>query len=275
VTFLVGYCICRCRAKPGAPEPKQVFGDRKLEITWTAIPLAIVIFIFGLTARVMRGMDPPASAKPDLIVTGHQWWWEVRYPAEGVEAANEIHIPTGKPLLLRVESADVIHDFWVPQLARKTHAVPGHPNDIWLQADHPGTYLGACADYCGTQHSWMRFLIIAESNEAFDSWVRQQIQPLPANEEGAAGRGRKVFQQYVCMNCHAVSGLSTNGTAGPDLTHVAGRQTLGGGVVDNTSENLARWLENPQAIKPGCLMPGFNLTKQQARDLTVFFEETK
>ena len=275
VVFLVGYCALRCRAKVDAPEPKQIFGHRGLEVTWTAIPLAIIIFIFGMTFRVMSRITPLPTAKPDLIVTGYQWWWEARYPAEGVVAANEIHIPVGKPLLLRVESADVIHDLWVPELARKIHAVPGHANDIWLEADHPGTYLGACADYCGTQHSWMRFLVIAQPEAEFDAWARQQISPLPASDEGARGRGRKIFQQFVCINCHAVSGVSTNGTAGPDLTHVAGRQTLGGGVMDNTPDNLARWLKNPQAIKPGCLMPNFNLTDQQARDLTAFFEGTK
>jgi cytochrome c oxidase subunit 2 len=275
VVSSVGYCVLRCRGKDGAPEPKQVFGYRKLEMIWTTIPFAIVVFIFAMTARVMSSSDPPKNGNPDLIVIAHQWWWDVRYPAEGVHAANEIHIPTGKALLLRLESADVLHDFWVPQLSRKIHAVPGHPNEIWLEADQPGTYMGECAEYCGTQHAWMRFLVIAESPMAFDSWTRQQLQPLPANGEGAPGRAGKIFQQYTCLNCHAVSGISTNGTAAPDLTHLASRQTLGAGVLENTPDNLARWLKNPQAIKPGCLMPNFKLTDQQAQDLTDFFESAK
>jgi cytochrome c oxidase subunit II len=275
VVASVGYCVARCQGKEGAPEPEQIKGNRRLEVAWTVIPLFIVIFIFGLTARVMSSSDPAKNQNPDLIVTAHQWWWDVRYPAEGVHAANEIHIPAGKPMLLRLESADVIHDFWVPQLSRKIHAVPGHPNEIWLEADQPGAYPGACAEFCGTQHAWMRFLVIAQPAAEFESWTRRQLQPVSANNDGAAGRGQKIFQQFVCMNCHAISGISTNGTAGPDLTHLSGRQTLGAGVMDNTPDNLARWLKNPQAIKPGCLMPDFKLTGQQARDLAGFFETTK
>ena len=276
VCGLVGYCVWRGRAKPDAPDPGQIFGHRKLEITWTAIPFAIVVFIFGLTARVMSSSDPPKNREPDLIVTARQWWWDACYPAEGVRAANEIHIPTGKPLLVRLESADVIHDFWVPQLSRKIHAVPGHPNEIWLEADQAGTYQGACAEFCGTQHAWMRFLVIAESPAEFESWTRQQLQPVAENDDGgAAVRARKILQQFACMNCHAISGLSTNGSAGPDLTHLAGRQTLGAGVLGNTTDNLALWLKNPQAIKPGCLMPDFKLTGRQAHDLAEFFEAAK
>lgn len=275
VTVSVGYCVWRCREKAGAPEPEQIMGHRKLEVAWTAIPFAIIVFIFSLTARVMSSSDPAANREPDLIVTAHQWWWDVRYPAKGVHAANEIHIPTGTPMLVRLESADVIHDFWVPQLGRKIHAVPGHPNEIWLEADQPGTYLGACAEFCGAQHAWMRFLVIAEPAATFASWTRQQLQPVLASEDGAAGRSRKIFQQFACINCHALSGISTNGTAGPDLTHLAGRQTLGAGVMDNTPDNLVRWLKNPQTIKPACLMPNFNLTDQQAHDLANFFETTK
>ena len=271
----VGYCVTRCREKPGAPEPEQIKGNRKLEVAWTAIPFAIVVFIFGLTARVMSSSDPPPTGNPDLIITGHQWWWDASYTAAGVHAANEIHIPIGKPLLVRIESADVIHDFWVPQLARKIHAVPGHPNEIWLEADQAGTYQGACADFCGSQHAWMRFFVIAESPAEFESWTQQQLQPMAASADGAAVRGRQIFQQFSCINCHSVSGISTNGTAGPDLTHLAGRQTLGAGVLDNTPDNLALWLKNPQVIKPGCLMPNFELTGQQAQDLAGFFETPK
>jgi cytochrome c oxidase subunit II len=276
VTASVGYCVLRCRAKPDAAEPEQIMGAKKLEVAWTAIPFAIVIFIFAMTARVMSSSDPPSEGRsPDLIVTGHQWWWEARYPAEGVRAANEIHIPTGKRLLLRLESADVIHDFWTPQLTRKIHAVPGHPNDIWLESDSPGEFLGVCADFCGTQHAQMRFLVVAEAPEAFDSWAKQQVQPITASADLAAGRGRKIFDQFACINCHAVNGVSTNNAAGPDLTHIAGRKTLGSDLFDNSPDNLARWLKNPQAIKPGCLMPNFGLTDEQARDVTAFLEATK
>jgi cytochrome c oxidase subunit 2 len=275
VTGSVGYCILRCRAKEGAPEPKQVFGYKRLEVIWTAVPFLIVVFIFSLTARVMSSSDPAKGGNPDLIVTGHQWWWDVRYPGEGIHAANEIHIPVGKQLLLRLESADVLHDFWVPQLSRKIHAVPGHPNQLWLEADQPGTYMGECAEYCGTQHAWMRFLVIAQPQVEFDAWAREQLQSMPAHEGATAEAGRKVFQQFTCINCHSLAGISTNGTAGPDLTHLAGRETLAGGVLGNTPENVARWLKNPQAIKQGCLMPDFKLTDEQTRDLADFLESNK
>lgn len=270
----VGYCIVYCRGKDDGPEPNQIFGNHKLEITWTAIPFAIILFIFGLTARVMSSSDPDPSRPADIIVVGHQWWWEARYSADGVHAANEIHIPTGKAMLLDIESADVLHDFWVPQLARKIHAVPGHPNYIWIESDQPGTFMGECAEYCGTQHAWMRFLVIAQAPADFQAWSQEQLQAVTANA-GTANHTRDIFQQYSCLNCHSINGISTNGTAGPDLTHLGGRQTLGGGVIDNTRDNLVRWLENPQAVKPGCLMPNFNLTQQQAAHLADFFEAIK
>jgi len=270
VTGLVAYCVLRCRAKDGAPEPKQVFGSKNLEITWTAIPCLIVIFIFCLTARVMSSSDPEKNQEPDIVVTGHQWWWDVRYRANGIHAANELHIPVGKALLVDVESADVLHDFWVPQLARKIHAVPGHRNEIWIEADQAGTFQGECAEFCGTQHAWMRFLVIADSPADFDAWQRQQLEPLPDNKQVSA-----LFQQYSCLNCHAVTGISTNGSAAPDLTHLGSRLTLGSGVISNSPENLALWLKNPQTIKPGCLMPNFGLTDQQTQELAAYFESTK
>lgn len=275
VTVWVCYCILYCRAEPGAPEPKQVHGNLKMEITWTAIPLVIVIFIFFITLRVMGKSDPAPHREPDLIVTGHQWWWEALYPANGVHVADEIHIATGKPYLLRIRSADVLHDFWTPQLGRKIHGVPGHPNDIWVEADQAGSYWGECAEYCGGQHAWMRFVIIAEPESDFEAWTKQQLQPMPGLQIGKAGRGRKIFQQEMCVNCHAIAGVSTNGTAGPDLTHLSTRQIIGGGVLTNTPENLASWLKDPQKAKPSSLMPNFNLSDEQVQELTAFLESTK
>ncbi len=154
VTGLVAYSIWKFRDR-GGPEPKQVEGHKRLEIAWTAAPLAIVAGIFALTLRAMDASDPPSDREPDLTVIAHQWWWEVRYKS-GAVTANEIHVPTGKPLVVAVESADVVHDFWVPELGRKIDAVPGHANRVWMQADAAGTYIGACAEYCGVQHAWMR-----------------------------------------------------------------------------------------------------------------------
>lgn len=270
VTFLVAYNMLRYRGESDAAEPRQIHGHKGLEITWTAIPCAIVLAILLMTARVMSNVEPPDTAKPDLVITAHQFWWDARYVASGVHAANEIHLPVGQRWLVEVDSADVIHDFWTPQLARKMDAVPGHPNRIWLEADKPGTYLGACNEYCGEQHAWMRILVIAQTPADFAAWSRRQLQP--ASDTAAVAPGRQVFRQMLCINCHAVTGIQTNATAAPDLTHLAERETIGAGVLANSSTNLFLWLKNPQAIKPSCLMPNFNLTDVQARALTAFLE---
>lgn len=270
VASAVIYNILRFRANGDDAEPRQIRGRRDLEILWTAIPGAIVVALLIMTANVMSSTVPRTDPKPDLIVTARQWWWEARYQDSGADAANEIHIPVGKRLLVELLSPDVIHDFWAPSLGPKMDIIPGHPNWIWLEADSPGTYMGACAEFCGAQHAWMRFVVIAQPAAEFETWERRQLQPAENSEAVAAGR--RVFQQQVCGNCHSVIGLSTNGTAGPDLTHLGGRQTLAGGVLVNNVDNTARWLENPQAFKPGCLMPNFNLTYEQAHQLAAFLE---
>jgi cytochrome c oxidase subunit 2 len=139
----------------------------------------IVLALFTLTARTMNVSDPPPAPDPDLVVIGHQWWWEARYAKSGVVVANEIHIPAGKALSVRLDSTDVLHEFWVPELARKMTTVPGHPNHIWIEADHAGTYLGICSEFCGSDHAWMHFLIVAEPQPAFDAWEKAQRQTSP------------------------------------------------------------------------------------------------
>jgi len=276
VTMAIALGAHRYRGKDGDAEPRQIFGHKRLELVWTIIPACIVVTILVLSGRVMGKVDAPSNLKPDLVITGHQWWWDARYTASGARTANEIHIPTGQRWLVEVESADVIHDFWAPNLAPKMDAVPGHPNRIWLEADRPGTYAGACAEFCGAQHAWMRFYVIAEPRAEFDAWQQRQVQPVTAQAE--ASPGRKVFQDMLCVNCHEVAGVGagarTNATAGPDLTHLAGRATLAGGVLANSETNLELWLQDPQAFKPACLMPNFHLTDGQRRDLAAFFEAT-
>src|SRR5262249_51782239 len=145
--------------------------------------------LFTLTARTMSVSDPPAAPAPDLIVTGHQWWWEARYPKSGAVVANEIHIPVGHALSIQLDSSDVLHEFWVPELARKITAIPGHPNHIWIEADTPGTYLGICSEFCGTQHAWMHFLVVVESPEEFTAWEAAQLQPAPKPANATAVQG--------------------------------------------------------------------------------------
>ncbi len=272
ILFLVTYCLLRFRHKPGAPDPHQLTGNKTLEVAWTAIPFALVIFMFALTVVAMNRSDPTPrdGGTPDLVITGHQWWWQARYPKSGVVTANEIHIPAGRKWLVRLEAADVIHDFWVPQLSRKMDMVPGHPNHIWLQADEPGRYMGACAEYCGAQHAWMRFEVIADPPDQFQRWEEQQAQPARAG--AAEQNGGRLFQQLTCGSCHAIKGTPFNAQVAPDLTHLATRKTLGAGVIENTPTNLARWLKDPQAIKNGCLMPNFHLSDARVAELVAYLE---
>ncbi|MEZ4616530.1 MAG: c-type cytochrome [Caldilineaceae bacterium] len=188
--------------------------------------------------------------------------------------ANEIHIPTGQPLLVQLASADVIHDFWVPKLGRKMDAIPGHPNQLWLQADQPGTYLGACAEFCGAQHAWMRLRVIAQSPTDFAAWQQAQRQspPPPPATDTLASQGAKRFQALTCSNCHAIGGTPAQANAGPNLTHVASRQTLGAGVLENNPANLAQWLTNPQSVKPGNQMPHFQLSAADLQALVAYLE---
>ena len=275
VAGMVGISLIRFRHRPGTEEPRPFFGSRRLEIIWTVGPILIVIWLFALTAQGMRQSDPPANREPDLIVIGHQWWWEARYPRTGVVTANEIHIPVGQKWLVRMESADVIHDFWVPALARKIQMIPGQTNHIWLEANSPGKYQGSCVEYCGVEHSWMRFFVIAETPALFDAWFHRQETPATFPTMDSARQGLKLFQTMTCVNCHSIGGVSVAANAAPDLTHIAGRQILGGGVLSNTETNLSRWLKDPQAIKPGCFMPDLKLTDVQVGAMVSYLETLK
>src|SRR5665213_325876 len=272
VIGMIGYGLIFFRHKPGSADPAPHFGNRKLELTWTIGPILILIWLFALTVRGMRQSDPAANRQPDLIVIGHQWWWEVRYPQTAVVTANEIHIPVGRQWLVRMESADVIHDFWVPALARKIQLIPGKTDHIWLEADAPGTYDGECVEFCGAGHAWMRFSVIAESSAAFDVWLRNQEKSAAIPVMDSAQAGLKIFQTMSCINCHSIRGVSVAANAAPNLTHLTDRQILGGGVLSNTETNLFRWLKNPQAIKPGCFMPNLKLTDAQVGALVSYLE---
>ncbi|MGH7987379.1 MAG: cytochrome c oxidase subunit II [Candidatus Binataceae bacterium] len=277
VTFLVFYMIIRFRDRPGAPEAKQIFGWNALEIAWTLIPAACLVVLFILMVITIHHSDPyvPAGRKPNLLVVGHQWWWEADYLKSGVVTANEIHIPVGKPWLVELKSADVIHDFWVPELARKSDVVPGHPNHIWLEASKPGRYLGACAEFCGTEHAWMRFIVVAQPQAEFDAWVKANLAIPPAPATRLAIEGAKLFQQRTCANCHTIEGTAANQMIGPDLTHVASRSILAAGAVENSPLNLAAWLHNPNQFKPGSHMPDLRLSHNDVKALTAYLETLK
>jgi cytochrome c oxidase subunit 2 len=269
----------RKRADDDGREPAQVYGSNQLELAWTVIPVLIVVVLFLATARVIHEVQdaprPPGAI--EVTVVGHQFWWEFRYPQYGFVATNELHVPVSDPkqptpTFLTLLSADTDHSFWVPRLAGKTDLIPNHPNSMWIDPREPGVYLGQCAQYCGTQHAKMLLRVYVEPRADFDRWVQSQRQRVAANApmDTSAAEGRRVFESTACINCHVVAGTVANGRFGPDLTHLMSRDTLASGAAPNTPENLRLWIENPDAIKPGSLMPPMNLSRQEFDRVTAY-----
>jgi len=196
-------------------------------------------------------------------VIGHQFWWEYRYPALGVVTANELHVPVSDPLqprptFLTLLSADTDHSFWIPQLAGKIDLIPNRVNHLWMDPRRPGIFLGQCAQYCGTQHAKMLLRVSVDTPDEFDAWISAQREPAIADQ--SASSGRRIFETTACINCHTMRGTAANGRFGPDLTHLMSRATIASGAAENTDENLRLWLKNPDAIKPGSLMPAMNMS---------------
>lgn len=277
VLFMVIGGTIRYRASKRKGEARQTFGHKGLEIVWTVIPLIIVTVLFFVSLNVMEKINEPVvnGQKPDIVIIAHQWWWDMRYPKQGVTTANELHIPTGKKLLMRIQSADVIHSWWVPALGRKIDAVPGHNNFGWIDADSSGVYDGTCSEYCGNQHAWMRIKVIAEPQEDFDRWISQQKQMAAIPVNSVAQQGEVLFQEKTCGNCHTISGTPADGKIGPDLSHIASRETLLSGMMTNKKENLRKWLENPQNVKEGSNMPNFLMSENEVNELVDYLEQLK
>src|ERR1700728_400196 len=271
----------RGRAADGGREPAQVYGSMQIELAWTIIPILIVVVLFLATARVIHAVQdaPEPAGALDVIAIGHQYWWEFRYPKLGIVTANELHIPVSDhdhptPTFLQLLSVDTDDSFWVPELAGKTDLIPNHPNRLWMDPQRTGIFLGQCAQYCGVQHAKMLLRVYVDSHGDFDRWVQQQkIAAAPAAANGdtdAVQTGRRVFESTACINCHAVSGTVANGRFGPDLTHLMSRDTIASGAATNTPENLRAWIQKPDSIKPGSLMPAMNLTKQDLDAVTAY-----
>jgi cytochrome c oxidase subunit II len=258
-------------------EPAQVYGSTQMELAWTIIPILIVVVLFLATARVIHAVQDapmPASAV-EVTVVGHQFWWEYRYPKFGIVTANELHIPVSDPAhptptFLKLLSADTDHSFWFPQLGGKTDLIPNHPNSMWMDPHRTGIFLGQCAQYCGTQHAKMLLRVSVDSPEDFAAWVRSQQQPAAQDEKALAGR--RVFETTACINCHAISGTAANGRFGPDLTHLMSRSTIAAGAAENTTENLRLWVKNPDAIKPGSLMPAMQVSDADLNAVVSYME---
>lgn len=269
----------RFRAKRGAEEtPPQLHGHQKLEIAWTLAPALLLAGIAVPTVITIWDLaeEPKGADVVNVQVVGHQWWWEYNYTDLGVTAANELHIPTGKTVRLQLESADVIHSFWVPKLAGKQDLVPGRKNFMNLEADTPGTYFGQCAEFCSLSHANMRLRVIAESPAAFDGWVAGQKADAVLPTAGQAQAGMQEFLSNVCIQCHSIRGTKASfGKVGPDLTHFMSRGTFGGATYDNTPENLRNWLRDPQAAKPGNKMVIPKLTEEQIAKLVAFLRSLK
>ena len=277
VTVLVVVASIRFRHRAGAAEPEQNFGNAKLELTWTILPFLLLVGIFAFTVVAMNASDPDTTnadgsdPPPDIVAVGHQFWWEIRYPKAGVITANEFHLPVGQRMLMRLESADVIHDFWVPVLGRKMDIIPGHPNEMWVKADDAGTFLGTCAEFCGAEHAWMRIRVISQAPAEFESWEKEQAQQPSAPTGSEAQQGAQLFRDMSCSNCHAISGVSTS-SIGPDLTHIASRETLAAGRLENNPVNLEAWLHDPEKYKPASNMPNANLTPTELSAMVAYLE---
>jgi cytochrome c oxidase subunit 2 len=318
VSALLIYALVRYRARAGEnTEPPQVFGSVQIELAWTIIPILIIVTLFLGTARVLFSVQDarkPASAI-DVVAVGHQFWWEFRYPQYNVVTANELHIPVSnpafsRPTFMKLTSAEVMHSFWVPRLAGKTDLLPNRVNEMWLDPQQTGIFLGQCAQFCGMEHARMLLRVYVDSPEQFQQWIagQQKAQgdlgvapggalslpnqgdggngPPPANSpmtrveapaqpRGApqninAHDGQLVFEQQACINCHTVAGTVANGRYGPDLTHLMSRDTLGAGATTNTPDHLRDWIADPNTFKPGSMMPAMHLTDRQNEQITAY-----
>jgi cytochrome c oxidase subunit 2 len=286
VAGLLLYALIRFRSRPedSDREPAQIYGSNQIEVSWTVIPILIVVTLFLATTRVILGTQ--AIPKPDsainITVIGHQFWWEYRYPQLGVVTANELHIPISDsahptPTYLTMSSADVSHSFWVPRLAGKTDVIPNKINTMWIDPTQPGLYLGQCAQYCGTQHAKMLLRVYAQTPADFAAWVDQQRQPAVQDFEGnaIAAEGEAVFMRNACINCHAVSGTVATGRFGPDLTHLASRDTIASGAIQNNAGNLRKWIDDPNSMKPGALMPAMHLNDHDLDVITAYLTQLR
>ena len=279
VFSLLVYAILKYRRRgdDDGREPPQVYGSNQVELAWTVIPVLIVLVLFLVTARVIHSIQdaPQPPGAIEVVAIGHQFWWEFRYPALGVVTANELHVPVSNPshptpTFMTLSSADTDHSFWVPRLAGKTDLIPNRINHMWIEPHETGVYLGQCAQYCGTQHAKMLLRVYVDSPEQFDRWVQEEKKPAVLN--GSAEQGRQVFETTACVNCHAISGTVADGRFGPDLTHLMSRDTIASGAAPNTPEQLKLWIRNPDAIKPGSLMPAMQLSEKDLDALTAYLE---
>jgi len=270
----------RRRADDDGREPPQIYGSNQMELAWTVIPVVIVVVLFLATARVIHAIEDAKlpSSTVEVIAVGHQFWWEFQYPRLGFTTANELHVPVshsseGTPTHIKLLSADTDHSFWVPKLAGKTDLIPNHPNEMWIEPHDTGVYLGQCAQYCGVEHAMMLLRVVVQSPEDFQKWADEQKQP--ALQDASVARGRQIFETTACVNCHTVAGTNAHGTFGPDLTHLMSRETIAAGAALNTRANLRQWIEDPDVIKPGALMPAMQMSQADIDAVTDYLQSLR
>ena len=284
VYVILSAAILRRRRATSDTEPDT---NEKIGMGWLiwggiVLPLIVLAIVFVATIGILSVVSAPQEpAAMTIKVIGRRWWWQVDYPAAGVTTANEIHVITGVPIRIELQSADVIHSFWVPQLIGKMDAIPAKPNALYIQADQAGNYRGECAEFCGLQHAHMGFMVVAESKEDFDKWISAQQQPAPPPQQDLVLRGQQVFLSAGCVFCHTINGLNDKGIdaskvdLGPDLTHLSTRLTIAGASLNNTLGNLAGWIVDAQHVKPGSLMPEMYLQSQDLQSLLAYLETLK
>ncbi|GIW83259.1 MAG: cytochrome c oxidase subunit II [Gemmatales bacterium] len=274
-TILAFVIRFRERTIDAETEPPQFYGSQPIELAWTLAPALTVLMLALVVIRSVIELRtaPPMQHDQRVRVVGHQWWWEFEYPDYGFSTANELVIPVSegdqrRSIHLQLESADVIHSFWVPRLAGKTDLIPAKTNEMWLAADQEGTYFGRCAEYCGTQHAKMLIRVDVVSEAAFVQWVEQQKKPAAWNQAVQTGHDR--FMELACANCHTIRGTDARGRFGPDLTHLMSRHALASGIMENTQANLTRWIKNPNLDKAGCRMPNMRLSDEDVQAIVDY-----
>lgn len=284
VSGILVYVLVRYRSRSvkGAveQEPPQIYGSNQIELSWTVIPVLIVVMLFLATTRVIYTTEhaPRPSNALDVTVIGHQYWWEYQYPKLGIVTANELHVPVSDskhpiPTYLTMSSADTDHSFWVPELAGKMDVIPNKVNTMWIDPQKSGLFLGQCAQFCGVQHAKMLIRVYADTPEQFAAWVAHQQEP--AVEDPSVSAGRQVFMHNACISCHTIRGTVATGRFGPDLTHVASRDTIASGSVPNTPANLREFIDNPANFKPGALMPPMHLDSHDLDAVTAYLGTLK
>jgi cytochrome c oxidase subunit 2 len=297
------YSIVRYRARPNTPEPRQLHGNNTIELIWTVVPSIFLFAVLAGTIYTMFGLQQPAGNHLEVKAIGHQWWWEFDYPSQNIVTAGTLYVPRGEVIQVDLVSDNVIHSFWVPQLTGKTDVIPGHNNTRWFTADATGTYLGSCAEYCGTQHAHMKFNVVVYEPDQFNSWVSSQQQAAANPSGGLAAQGQKIFTGAGgCAACHGIVGANLNGfrdpkakaLVGPNLTHFGSRSLIAGGVLaasdghswandpacqlvngklpNPTSCGLYRWLQDPQGVKPDNDMQIGQLSDAQIYALIAYLQ---